>query len=179
MIVKFFAGLGVLFTALLIFSASFLGNLAFELQAQGPRYEKLAVDITRDLARSWSVNDIKPHYADAVAHRLGGLAAQPTFDALKPLGPLLYVDDLTHRTRWTHQSLRQLKSPAAAAEMLAELLSKTVHVTFVAKFTSGLARVTVELRSEGGTMKLWHLQIDSRDRLPRAPRTAPQAISHA
>ena len=53
-----------------------------------------------------------------------------------------------------------------AAERLAELLSKTVKVTFVAKFASGFANVTVELKSEGGRMKLWRLQIDGR----KAPR---------
>jgi hypothetical protein len=179
MIRTFFAGLGVLFATLLVFSASFVGNLALELTRRGPDYERLAVDITRDLARSWAIEDIAPRYADAIAHTPGGLHAPPSFAALKPLGPLLYADDLTHSTRWSRQSLRELRSPAAAAEMLAGLLSKTVHVTFVAKFAQGVARVSVELRSEGGAMKLWHLQIESRDRLPEAPPPAPRAISHA
>jgi hypothetical protein len=177
MIRTFFAGLGVLFATLLVFSASFLGNLAFELNTRGPDYERLAVDITRDLARAWSVDDIAPRYADAIAQARDGLRAP--LAALKPLGPLLHADDVTHTTRWSRQSLRQLHSPGAAAEMLAGLLSKTVHVTFVAKFANGVARVSVELRSEGGTMKLWHLQIESRDRLPASPPPAPQAISHA
>lgn len=179
MIRTFFAGLGVLFATLLVFSASFVGNLAFELNTRGPDYERLAVDITRDLARAWSIDDIAPRYADAVAHAHGGLRAQAPLAALKPFGNLLYADDVAHSTRWSRQSLRQLRSPAAAAEMLAGLLSKTVHVTFLAKFANGVARVSVELRSEGGAMKLWHLQIESRDRLPGSPPPAPQAISHA
>ena len=179
MIRTFFAGLGVLFATLLVFSASFLGNLAFELNTRGPDYERLAVDITRDLARAWSIDDIAPRYADAIAQARGGLRAQAPLAALKPLGPLHYADDVAHSTRWSRQSLRQLHSPAAAAEMLAGLLSKTVHVTFVAKFANGIARVSVELRSEGGTMKLWHLQIESRDRLPASSPPAPRAISHA
>lgn len=179
MIRKFFAGLGVLFALLIVFCASFLGKLAFELQAQGPAYERLAVDIARELSRAWSVEDIKSHYASAVTHKLSGPAAQQSVNGLKPLGPLRYVDDLTHRTRWSRDSLRELASPAAAAEMLAELLSKTVKVHFVAKFANGFADVTVKLKSEGGRMKLWHLEIDGQSPLPAGPRRAPQTISHA
>jgi hypothetical protein len=179
MIRTFFAGLGVLFALLMVFCASFLGKLAFELKTQGPAYEKLAVDITRELSRAWSIEDIRSHYASALAHKLGGPAAQRSVDALKPLGPLRYVDDLTHRTRFTRDTLREIASPAAAAEVLAELLSKTVKVSFVAKFANGFAGVVIELKSEGGKMKLWHLQIDGQSPLPDGPRRAPQTISHA
>jgi hypothetical protein len=179
MLRTFFAGLGVVFALILVFCASFLGRVAYDMQAKRPAYEKLAVDITRELSRTWSAQDIKAHYAAAVAYRLSAPAAQRALDALKPLGGLRYVDDMRSRTRWTRGSLFELKSPAEAAEVLAELLSKTVRITFVAKYDHGFADVTMELRSEGGAMKLWHLQIDSQDPLPQSPHRAPQAISRA
>jgi hypothetical protein len=176
MVRTFFAGLGVVFAALILFGASFFGRLALELHVQGPAYEKLAADITRDLSKSWSMADIKQHYASAVAYKLGSATAQATFVALKPLGQLRYVDDMTHSTRWDSAGWPELKSPAAAAEMLADVLSKTVRVTFVAKFANGFAHVSVELKSEGGVMKLWRLQVDGQDDLLRQ-QTKPQAIA--
>jgi len=174
-----FAALGVVFALILVFCASFLGRLAYDMHATAPTYEKLAVDITRELASAWSVDKIKTRYAAAVAGRLNVSAARRPFEALKPLGALRYVEDVTLETRWTRASFSELSSPAAAAGLLSELLSKTVHVSFFAKFANGRARVTVKLRSEGGQMKLWHLQIDSRDPLPNAPRRNRQAISRA
>lgn len=178
MLRSFLAGLGVVFALILVFLTSFLGRIAYDMDTQGPAYEKLAVDIARELSRNWSVTDIKAHYASAVAHKLGGADAQRALAAVKPLGSLRYVDEVTHRTRWTRRSLMGLKSPADGAELLAELLRKTVRVSFVAKFDNGFADVTMELKSEGGAMKLWHLQIDSQERL-RAPQDAPVAISRA
>jgi len=174
-----FAALGVLFALLIVFCASFLGRTAYDMHAKAPVYEKLAVDITRELASTWSVDVIRTRYANAVAGRLNGGAARQPFAALKPLGALRYVEDVTLKTRWTRAALSELSSPAAAAQLLSEMLSKTVHVTFLAKFANGRARVTVKLRSEGGQMKLWHLQIDSRDPLPNATRRNRQAISRA
>jgi hypothetical protein len=179
MIRTLFAGLGVIFALLIVFCASFLGRLAVELEQQRPAHERLAVDITRDLARAWSVKDIRTRYSAAVSRRIGAAGVQEPFNALKPLGPLRYAEDPEVRTGWTRDSLRRVTSPAAAAELLAELLSKTVRVTFLAKFANGFAHVTVELRNEGGTMKLWHLRIDSREPLGTPPRRRPRAISHA
>ncbi|HEY7669082.1 MAG TPA: hypothetical protein VH852_00450, partial [Hyphomicrobium sp.] len=142
-------------------------------------HERLAIEITRDLSSAWSVKDIRSHYASAVDHGLGTPGAQEPLNALKPLGPLRYADDPEVHTGWSRESLNRATSPAAAAELLAELLSKSVRVSFLAKFANGFARVSMELRNEGGTMKLWHLQIDSREPLPSAPRRRPQAISHA
>src|SRR5262249_39598103 len=176
---NFFAGLGVLFALILAFTASFLGGLAWEMHSKGPSYEKLAVDITRELSRAWSAPDIKSHYALAAAHQLSSPSNQRSLDRLKPLGALRYVDDVTRRTRWTKDSLFELKSSADAAEMLAEMLSKTVRITFVAKYEHGFADVTIELKNEGGEMKLWHLQIESQEPLPGPMRRQPQAISRA
>jgi hypothetical protein len=179
MIRNLFAGLGVIFALLVVFCASFLGRLALELEGQRDAHERLAIEITRDLSSAWSVKDIRSHYASAVDRRLGAPGAQEPLNALKPLGPLRYADDPEVHTGWSRESLNRATSPAAAAELLAELLSKTVRVSFLAKFANGFARVSMELRNEGGTMKLWHLQIDSREPLPSAPRRRPQAISHA
>jgi len=179
MIRTFLAGLGVVFTLLIVFCASFLGRLAYEQAEQRAAHERLAIDITRELARAWSVKDIRTRYSSAVRPRLITASAQAPFNALKPLGRFRYADDTKVATGWTRDRLLQVKSPAAAAELVAELLSKTVRVSFLAKFANGFANVTIELRNEGGAMKLWHLRIDSREPLRSAPRRHRQAISHA
>jgi hypothetical protein len=121
--------------------------------------------------------DIKQHYASAAAYKLGSAATQETFAALKPLGQLRYVDDVTHSTRWDNAGWSELKSPSAAAEVLADVLSKTVRVKFVAKFANGFAHVTIELRSEAGAMKLWRLQIDGQEELLRQQQSKSQPIA--
>jgi hypothetical protein len=179
MVRTFFAGLGVVFAALILFGAGFFGRLALELSAQGPAYEKLAVDITRDLSKQWSAADIKQHFAAPMASKLGGRGAQATFGALKPLGQLRYVDGIVHTTRWDSAGWTELTSPAAGAEMLADVLTKTVRVAFVAKFANGFAHMSIELKSDGGVMKLWRLQIDGQDELQRRQQTTTQPIARA
>lgn len=181
MVRTFFSILGVAFMALMIFCATFIGRLGAELTEQGPAYDKLAVNIVRTLSQSWSVTDIKQHYAMAVAHKMSSPDAQASLNKLKSLGPLRYVSDVTRRTRWSRDTFKSLETPAAVAEALAELLSKTVRITFVAKFANGFADVTIELKGDGREMKLWHLQIDSRDMVPLKPRPLPRRrkVSHA
>ncbi len=179
MIRTIFAGLGVTFALLMVFCASFLGRLAFELDTQSAAHRRLAVTITRDLSRAWSIKDIRTHYSASVSRRLGSPSAQEPFNALRPLGSLRYVDDAKVASGLTRANLARVETPADAAGLLAEILSKTVRVTFLAKFANGFARVTVELRNEDGAMKLWHLQIDSREPLQHRTRQRPQAISHA
>jgi hypothetical protein len=84
-----------------------------------------------------------------------------------------------HTTRWDSAGWTELTSPAAGAEMLADVLNKSVRVTFVAKFANGFAHVTVELKRDGGSMKLWRLQIDGQEELLRRRQTKPQSISRA
>jgi len=177
MIRIFFSVLGVLFTLLLVFCASFVGRLGLEMREQQPAYEKLAVDITRELSRNWTVKDIEAHYAAALAPKLRGRTAQAPFERLRSLGPLRYADNVKLHTGWTLKAMREVRSPAQAAEWLAVLLRQTVRVTFLGKFANGFADVTLELRNEGGRMKLWHLRIDSREQL-RSPRQKPHQISH-
>lgn len=180
MIRSFFFVLGVVFAALIMFCGSFFGRIALEIDGEGPANEELAVKITRELSHSWSVRDIKPYYAKSIAAHLHWPEAQQSLDGLRGLGPLRYVDDVTQRTRWTRASFGQMTSPAQAAAIISELLSKTATVTFVGKFATGRARVTMELRSEDGAMRLWHLQIENLDRRRHAPITNPHPkISHA
>jgi hypothetical protein len=172
------AALGVLFAAIVVFCVSFLGNIAADIERDGPDYEQLAVTITRDVSRAWKVADVEPHYSEA-AKAEAGVPTQKALDALKPLGSLLYADDLAHQARWSRTSWLGIVSPADAAQRLSELLSKTVTVTFVGKFAKGFADVRAEFRSEGGRMKLWRLQIDSREVIPPEQEQSRRLISHA
>lgn len=180
MIRSFFFILGVLFAALIVFCASFLANLALVIDREAAANEALAIKITGELSQNWSIGDIKPYYAKSIAPNLSRPEAKQSLDVLKGLGALRYADDVTVSSRWTQEALGQMTSPSRAAEILSEMLSKTVTITFVGKFATGRARVIAVLRSEDGAMRLWHLQIDSLDRPRRAPvRQARPKISHA
>jgi hypothetical protein len=177
MLRSLFYGLGVLFAALLVFSASFLGNVAADLDRRGDEYEGLAVEMTRDLSRTWKLVDIEQHYvADARDELLPVLDAD--LDDLKPLGPLLYADRVRVETRWS-RAIWDVTSPGVAAERLAELINRSVKVSFVGKFAGGLADVTAELKREGGRMKLWRLRIDSREKPRQEEYPGRRVISHA
>ena len=180
MLRTFFSCLGVLFAALIVFCASFLGNVAADVGSHGAEYEKLAVDVTRELSRSWTLGNIEQYYAAEARAELAPVLqlGEATLDGLKPLGVLLYADSVAVETRWS-RSWREVSSPAAAAERLAELISRSVKVTFVGKFAGGLADVTAELKREGGRMKLWRLRIDSREKRPRNDDPGRRVISHA
>lgn len=181
MLRTFFSGLGVLFAALIVFCASFLGNLAADIDRHDGDYEKLAVEVTRELSRAWSLADIEKHYTTAAHEELAPALEPglPGLDGLRPLGVLLYADDVTIETRWSRGFWRQVTSPAVAADRLAELINRSIKVTFVGKFAGGLADVTVELKREDGKMKLWRLRIDSREKLRREENPGRRVISHA
>ena len=119
-----FSILGVMFAALLVFSASFLGNVAADLDRRSADYEALAVDVTRELARTWKLADIREHYvADARDELL------PVFDAdlgdLKPLGPLLHADNVRIETRWSRDLWQNVTSAGGAAEHISDLILRS------------------------------------------------------
>jgi hypothetical protein len=172
-----FSGLGVLFAALIVFCASFLGNVAADIDRHGDDYERLAVEVTRELSRTWTLADIEKHYAAEAREELAPVL-HAGMDSLKPLGVLLYADNLRVETRWS-RTWQDVDSPAAAAERLADLISRSVKVTFVGKFAGGFADVTAELKRENGRMKLWRLRIDSREKREREDYPGRRVISHA
>lgn len=68
-------------------------------------------------------------------------------------------------------------SPRPRPPRCSPTCSKSVKVTFVAKFANGFAHVTIELRSEGGAMKLWRLQVDGQENLLRQQQSKAQPIA--
>ncbi len=172
-----FFGLGLFFAALIAFCGTFFGKLAYDIDSQTAANEQLAVSITRELSQTWSLDSLKPHYGAAVAASLDKRSAQASLDGFKALGALLYVDDVTLRTGLNLKTLEGAKSPADFALFLSELLAKKATVSFLGKFEHGRARVSVELRSENGVLRLWHLQIDRLGRpLPRKMRRRKVSI---
>jgi len=173
-----FSILGVMFAALLVFSASFLGNVAADLDRRSADYEALAVDVTRELARTWKLSDIREHYVTDARDEL-----LPVFDAdlgdLKPLGPLLHADNVRIETRWSRDLWQNVTSAGGAAERISDLINRAVKVSFVGKFAGGVADVTAELKREGGRMKLWRLRIESREKPKPEDSPGRRVISHA
>lgn len=173
-----FSALGVLFAALIVFCASFLGNVAADIDRHDGDYQQLAVEVTRDLSRSWTLADIEKQYTAEAREELAPVL-HAGMDSLKPLGVLLYADNVVVETRWSRTFWHDVDSPAAAAERLADLISRSVKVSFVGKFAGGFADVTAELKREGGRMKLWRLRIDSREKREREDYPGRRVISHA
>jgi hypothetical protein len=173
-----FSALGVLFAALIVFCASFLGNVAADIDRHGGDYERLAVEVTRELSRTWTLADIEKHYAAEAREELAPVL-HAGMDGLKPLGVLLYADKVVVETRWSRAFWHDVDSPSVAAERLADLISRSVKVSFVGKFAGGYADVTAELKREGGRMKLWRLRIDSREKREREDNPGRRVISHA
>src|SRR5665648_68011 len=127
-----FSGLGVLFAALIVFCASFLGNVAADIDRHASDYETLAVDVTRELSRTWTLADIEEHYASEAREELAPVL-HAGMDSLKPLGVLLYADNVQVETRWSRAFWQEVTSPTVAAERLADLIGRSVKVTFLGK----------------------------------------------
>lgn len=174
----FFSALGVLFAALLMFSASFLGNVAADLDNRRGDYKTLAVELTRQLAQTWKVTAVEPYYADDAREDLA-LMVGGAIDALKPLGPLLHAESVDVEVRWSQIPDGRLVSPGHLSERLTALLNRAVKVTFLGRFAGGLALVTAEFKREDGQMKLWRLRIDSRQAQPSNTSPERHAISFA
>ncbi|CAN1724727.1 conserved exported protein of unknown function [Hyphomicrobium sp. 1Nfss2.1] len=152
-----FSILGLVFSALSLFSASFLANVAADIDNRRDAYAALATQITRKLADDWKLSSIAPHYAEEALRELS-----PVLDAdapeLRSLGPLVRAENIQVEPHWA-RPLGTL-SAGKLAERLAELINRSVGVQFVGKFAGGEARVTAELKREGGRTKLWRLRID-------------------
>jgi hypothetical protein len=172
---SFFSGLGFLFAVLAVFSASYLATLASDIDSHQADYEKLAVDVTRELSRTWTLADIEKHYAADAREELQPVLHQQLEDH-RQLGELMTTHDGAVEPRWSHHFWEQVTSVGNLFERLADMANRSVRVTFTGRFKGGLADVTADLKREGTTMKLWRLRIDSRE--PPPPPT-PRIISHA
>ena len=174
----FFSTLGVLFAALLLFSLSFLGNVAVDLDNHRDEYGSMAVEVTRELARSWKLSAIEQHYADDARDELLPVIGADLTE-LKPLGTLLAAGTLRIEATWTKSLGRRIASPGAWSERLAALVNRAVKVTFTGTFAGGVADVTAELKREGGRTRLWRLRIDRRGQTPSEEMPERRMISRA
>lgn len=177
MLRTFFSALGIVFSALLLFCGSFLGNVAAGIDRNRDAYGTMAVDVTRELARTWKLSAIEQHYAHESRRELSPVL-EADLQYLRLLGPLLHVDDVRIVPRWTQAPAHRPYSPAALADRLAALVNRSVTVTFTAKFAGGVALVSAELKREDGILKLSRLRIESRQPPPPEPQER-RVISHA
>ena len=137
MLKKLFIAMGVLMTCLI---ASWL-VLGFEAVGDAPKNKAIAEAITRDMARAWNVNDLKPHCAQVVANNLNSPDAQMYFDRLKPLGALKRIEQ------------------AQQTAFRISFAESTATVFMVAEFENGRANITMRLKDEGKVMKVWELDV--------------------
>src|SRR5262249_46746964 len=134
MLKKLLIALGVIFACLVV-SFSLLGLKAI---SDAPRNKAIAELITRDMARSWTAEDLRPHFVGVAAERVNFAEAQMEFNKMKPLGRLKRVE-----------RSQQIAFRAYLGE------GSTATIAMVAEFENGRANVTMNLRSERGQMKLW------------------------
>ncbi len=173
----FFSIIGLVFSALSLFSVSFLASVAADIDSRRDAYGALAREITRELASDWKLASVAPYYSQEA---LDELAPQVVGDGsvVRSLGPLIRVETIQVEPLW----MLPLGTPSIGklADRLAALLNRSVNVRFVAKFAGGDARVTAGLKREGGRMKLWRLRIeDTKVPLPRKDRPERRVISYA
>jgi hypothetical protein len=174
----FFSALGVLFMALALFAASFLGNVAADIDNRRGDYASVAVDVVREVSRAEKRAVVEMHFAEG-AREDGLTSLGADLHDLKLLGPLLHADDVKVEVRWLRPLGGYFASPGVLADRLAALVNRTVRVTFTGNFAGGLADVTAELRREGGSIKLWRLRIESRQKERLEQPSERRVISHA
>lgn len=173
-----FSALGVILFALLLFSASFLGNVAAGIERDRQNYETFAIETTRALSLSWKTSDINELYAaDAQQEPFSSLTAH--LESAGALGPLVRTEAVSTLPRWAEPSSRPFMTVSKLADRLAALIGRSVRVTFIGQFAGGRARIMADLKREDGTIRLWRLYIESQD-VPRMPRQPDRRIiSHA
>lgn len=158
MLKKFLLAMGLVLTALIGGCLFLVGGVGLSAAEEAPRNKSVAVALTRDLARSWDVTDLKPHFVSAALGQIDLGRAQQSFEQLRGLGALESVRDMQQTSFYINTSFR--------GETI-----KTATVVLLAEFENGRARVIVQLASEGGEMKLMHVDVTQMsDILPKKQR---------
>ncbi len=133
MLKKFLIAMGLIFTCVVVGSLI----LSFNAFSGAPKNEAVAEVITRDLARAWDVNDLKPHCIQIVARQLSSPAAQMQFNKLKPLG-----------------SFKRIEQAVQTDFTVSTEEGTTATVVMVVEFENGRANVTMRLKREDNEMKV-------------------------
>src|SRR5438045_427236 len=81
--------IGIIATALVGSCALIVGGGAL---ISAPQNKEIAIHATRELAKSWNVNDVRPFFASSAIRQINFDRAQTTIDPFKPLGQLKSVE---------------------------------------------------------------------------------------
>lgn len=174
----FLSALGVLFMALALFIASFLGNIAVGLQRQKDAYASRAIDVVRELSRSGGLSSFEKNLSKTARTDMRS-ALDTELHNLKLLGPLLATEGVSAKPGWLLPFGQPVSSPGELTDRLAALVNRVVRVRFKGRFAGGFAMVTAELCREGGTVKLRRLWIDTPEKSDPTNQPERQVISHA
>jgi hypothetical protein len=146
MLKKFFLAMGIVFTAVVGSCMLVLGGVGLNAAEEAPQNKAVAAAITRDLARAWDVNDLKPHFVGTALSQINFGLAQQSINPLRALGALQNITD-AQQTAFNY-------SKSFGGET-----TKTATITMVAEFENGRANVTMQLANEGSAMKLMHVNV--------------------
>ena len=146
MLKKLMMVMGVVLVGIVGSCALVLGKVGIDAAGEAPQNRAVAAAVTRDLARAWDVNDLKPHFVDFALSQVNFGQAQLSFNALKALGALMNVEQAS-QTEFRYD------------KKIGGVTTKTATILMVAEFENGRASVTVKLMSEGDAMKLLHINV--------------------
>ena len=98
-----------------------VGGVGLSAAEEAPRNKSVAVALTRDLARSWDVTDLKPHFVSAALGQIDlGRAQEQSFEQLRGLGALESVRDMQQTSFYINTSFRGETIKTATVVLLAE-----------------------------------------------------------
>jgi hypothetical protein len=143
---KFLLVMGIVFTGLVGSCMFVLGGVGLNAAAEAPQNKSIAVAMTRDLAKAWDVNDLKPHFVSSALSQINFSQAQQSMNPMKALGALQNVEEV-------QQTAFNYNKPFSGET------TKTATITMVAQFENGRANVTIQLANEGNVMKLMHVNV--------------------
>lgn len=108
--------------------------------------KEVAVEATRQLAKAWNVNDVRPYFTTNVLRQINFDSAQATMNSFKPLGKLTNVTSASQTEYRVHKSF--------GGET-----STTATVVIQGAFENGAATITVKLANDGPAMKVVHIHV--------------------
>jgi hypothetical protein len=145
---KFMLAFVLTIGCILVTATILLGAITADAAREAPTNKAIAVKIATDLAASWNVRSLQPHFVSPAVGNVDYQTAQASLNALKPLGRLLSHAEPTQTDFKLHKTLG-----------VATVRNATV--VFIGEFENGRATVTVRLRSDGGAMKLMHIDVST------------------
>lgn len=134
---RFIIGAGIAFLGLIGVAIAGFGWLAYDAVSAADANKATAVDIVRDISKSWTVKGIEHRLTSDALDNVSTSAGQQVMRVMSQLGVLVQASEVTQTAYKV-----DMKSGTSAT------------VTFQGQFENGDGNVTVVLREVGNEIKL-------------------------